>query len=299
MARGEGFGAHDGAVGDRACSTTASAATTTRWPRLQQAVEHPREMWFSTWVAGRADRGGRPDRRASSARPTRWIGCRDAPAPAEPTGRWGSRRVRARCSATAMPPTASIARRSSGSGAPACASSSPAPTSLYGEWLRRERRRAGRPRAAAHRARDVHEHGHRGVRRARRARAAGDRRDASANAPSRRATSSPPRRPRSRDWPATASRTPRSARGCSSASTPSPTTYARSSPSSASPRATSSAACCPRVRSDAVGVTKSRHPAPIAVAIALAGKQARTRRGPNRRQAAALGQSRWKRVIGY
>ena len=40
---------------------------------------------------------------------------------------------------------------------------------LYGEWLRRERRRARRPRPAAHRARAVHEHRRRGVRRARRA----------------------------------------------------------------------------------------------------------------------------------
>ncbi len=66
-----------------------------------------------------------------------------------------------------------------------------------------------------------------------------------ANAPSRPATNSPPRRPRSRASPATDCPTPRSARGCSSAGTPSPTTCARSSPSSASRRAASCGECCP------------------------------------------------------
>ena len=36
---------------------------------------------------------------------------------------------------------------------------------LYGEWLRRQKRRAGRPRAAAHRAPDAHGDGHGRVRR--------------------------------------------------------------------------------------------------------------------------------------
>jgi hypothetical protein len=49
---------------------------------------------------------------------------------------------------------------------------------------------------------------------------------------------------RSRDSRATACRTSRSASGRSSDSTPSPTTCARCSPSSASPRATSSTGCC-------------------------------------------------------
>ena len=48
---------------------------------------------------------------------------------------------------------------------------------LYGEWLRRERRRMRRARAAAHRPRHAGRDGHRGVRRAGPARAGGHRRD--------------------------------------------------------------------------------------------------------------------------
>ena len=96
------------------------------------------------------------------------------------------------------------------------------------------------PPAATHRARDVHEHGHRGVRGPKPARAVGDRRDARANAASRPATTSLPKRRRSRDWRATASRTRKSAHDCSSARAPSPTTYATCSPSSTSLRATNS-----------------------------------------------------------
>jgi hypothetical protein len=40
-----------------------------------------------------------------------------------------------------MPPSAFTARQSSDSAAPMCASSSGAPHLVYGEWLRRERRR--------------------------------------------------------------------------------------------------------------------------------------------------------------
>ena len=47
--------------------------------------------------AGRADRGGRPEREARASRPTPSSGSRRRPAPAAPTGRWGSRPARARC----------------------------------------------------------------------------------------------------------------------------------------------------------------------------------------------------------
>ena len=67
----------------------------------------------------------------------------------------------------------------------------------------------------------------------------------SANAASRAGMSSPPRRHRSRDSPATVSLTPRSVSGCSSADTPLPTTCARCSPSSTSPRAAASTGRCP------------------------------------------------------
>ena len=114
---------------------------------------------------------------------------------------------------------------------------------LYGEWLRRERRR----RDARHQLRTAFEmFTAMGVEafagRAERELLATGERVRKRTVETRE--DSPPRRPRSRDSPATDCRTPRSARGCSSASTPSPTTYARSSPSSTSPRATSSTGCC-------------------------------------------------------
>ena len=72
---------------------------------------------------------------------------------------------------------------------------------LYGEWLRRERRRARRAEAAAHRARVVHRAW--APRRSRAAPNASCWRPAStpASGPSRPATSSRPRRRRSRAWP--------------------------------------------------------------------------------------------------
>ena len=73
---------------------------------------------------------------------------------------------------------------------------------LYGEWLRRERRRVGRARAAARRARDASAAmGADGVRRARPARAARDRRDGPQAHATTRATSSRRRRSRSRGSP--------------------------------------------------------------------------------------------------
>ena len=57
-------------------------------------------------------------------------------------------------------------RRSPGSAAPASAPSSAAPISCYGGWLRREQPAPRPARPAAHRPRDVHRDGSRGLRRA-------------------------------------------------------------------------------------------------------------------------------------
>ena len=62
----------------------------------RQASEYSYVIWFSTSGTGRADRGGRPERRAG-ARGRALERLRRERRPAAPTGRWGSRPARARC----------------------------------------------------------------------------------------------------------------------------------------------------------------------------------------------------------
>jgi cation diffusion facilitator family transporter len=114
---------------------------------------------------------------------------------------------------------------------------------VYGEWLRRERRRLDAASTCAPRSRCSEawawtaSPGAPSV-------SCRPRGNAPASAPSTRAKSSRRRKLRLPAWPATASRTPPSGSSCSSG-TPSPTTCARSSPSSTSRHATSSARRCP------------------------------------------------------
>jgi hypothetical protein len=75
-----------------------------------------------------------------------------------------------------MPRTASTGKPSNGSGAPVTACSSPAP--IFSTASGCGASADGSTLASRHCARDVHEHGHRGLRRTRRARAAGKARTA-------------------------------------------------------------------------------------------------------------------------
>ena len=111
--------------------------------------------------------------------------------------RSASRRVRAPSSATAAPPRSLYREAIERLGRCRLALDLARAHLLYGEWLRREQPPDRRPRAAAHRARDVRVDGRRGVRRARRRELLATGETVRATHAPTHATSSPRRRRRS------------------------------------------------------------------------------------------------------
>ena len=208
------------------CSTTASAATRKRC-RRGAASDGAYELLFSAWalveLIEAAVRSGEPELAADALEPA--LG--------------GDRRRRHRLGAGHRGPLARAAQRRRGRRAPlprgdraARPHADPRRARSRPSPLRRmaapRATAPGCPRAAAHRARDARGDGHGGVRRSAPRASWWPPARPPANAPSRRRTSSPHKRRRSPGSPATVSRTPRSAPGCSSARAPSSTTSTRS-----------------------------------------------------------------------
>jgi tetratricopeptide (TPR) repeat protein len=212
----------------------------------EQAAEDPHELWFSTWVAVElieaASRTGKAERALGALE---WL-----PATARAGGNdWGlgvearSRALLSHGDAAESLYREAIERLQRTRLRPHLARAH----LLYGEWLRRERRRTDareqlRTASELFTAMGIKTFA---ARAQRELLATGDH---VANAASRPGMSSPLRRLRSRGSPATASPTETSPIACSSASTPWLITYAKCSPSSTSPRATNSHGRCPRAR---------------------------------------------------
>ena len=107
----------------------------------QQAAEQAPDCFLHVGAA-RAGRGGQQDRPDRAGRRRARPAGRGHQRRPRPTGGRGSRRAAGRCSATARTPSAATARRSTGWAARRLRPELARAHLLYGEWLRRERRRA-------------------------------------------------------------------------------------------------------------------------------------------------------------
>ena len=96
---------------------------------------------FSNWAVAGADRGCHPDRRARAGGRAPCGGSQTPPAPAARTGRSASRPAAGRWQPADSPPRPFISRQSTASAGPASELDLGRAHLLYGEWLRRQKRR--------------------------------------------------------------------------------------------------------------------------------------------------------------
>ena len=144
-----GLGRYDAAL--------APAQSAGKRDELMVSVWSLPELVEAATRCGQADVGDRRDR----------VACRSGRARRAPSWRSASRRGRRRCSAMARSLNGSTGRRSSASGAPAWRFELARAHLLYGEWLRRDRRRIDARDQLRLAQAIVHRDGRRGVRGAR------------------------------------------------------------------------------------------------------------------------------------